>query len=311
MRRLFKYCKKHKLVVIYIICGCMAVLPGFMVKDSFKIRFINFLGKIHPVFIALLIVVATGISLYAIKRFDEDKDVIVNEAVRVGIDSVVLDEIKKRLGLITCKPIRGAMILSSGFAYLVVDAASGDTWQRYTCVYACILVGMLIWVTLYGYIYFGVIIMCMKEVYKWDFKQYIYIYPLATEIFGKFNGVCTCGLTCFWAIGIILIFLSLAVFNANSIGFMLFIGCLIFAGYVFFTFYPYYLTRKKVSLLKLQTIRKIFLTRNMMIKENYDEYIEMIKNISDSPNVLSTNFNLVVTSTLTAAAGLLTSIFTL
>lgn len=164
---------------------------------------------------------------------------------------------------------------------------------------------------MYGYIYFFVIIMCMKEVYEWDFRQYTYIYPLSTEIFDKFNGACTYGLACFWAIGIILIFLSLAVFDTDSFGLMLFIGCLIFAGYVFFTFYPYYLTRKKVSLLKLQTIRTIFLARNMMIKANYDKYIEMIKNVSDSPNVLSTNFNLVVTSTLTAVAGLLTSIITL
>ncbi len=160
-------------------------------------------------------------------------------------------------------------------------------------------------------IYFFVIIMCMKEVYERDFRQYTYIYPLATEIFDKFNGVCTYGLICFWAIGIILIFLSLAVFDADSFGLMLFIGGLIFAGYVFFTFYPYYLTRRKVSLLKLQTIRTVFLARNMMIKENYDRYIEVIKNVSDSPNVLSTNFNLVLTSTLTAVAGVFTSIFTL
>lgn len=64
-------------------------------------------------------------------------------------------------------------------------------------------------------------------------------------------------------------------------------------------------------MLKLQTIRTMFLAKNMMIKENYDSYVEVIKNVSDSPNVLSTNFNLVLTSTLTAIAGLFTSIFTL
>jgi len=314
MRRLLKYCKKHKWGVIYIIYaiwGYVALLKGFKIEDSFGIQSIKFLEKIHPVFIALLIVVATGISLYAVIRFDEDKDVIVNEAVGVGIDSTVVDKIKKRLDLISCKPIRGAMMLSAGLACFVVSIASGGTWQKYTYKYACLLVGLLIGVTLYGYIYFFVIIMCMKEVYKWDFRQYTYIYPLATEIFDKFNGVCTCGLICFWAIGIILIFLSLVVLAEKALGLILIIGGLIFFGYVFFTFYPYYLTRRKVSLLKLQTIRTIFLARNMMIKANYDKYIEMIKNVSDSPNVLSTNFNLVVTSTFTAVAGLLTSIYTL
>ncbi len=161
MRRLLKYCKNHKLGVIYVICGCTAVLLGFKVEDSFGIRSIKFLEKIHPVFIALLILAAMAIALYAIRKFDQDKDMIENEAVGVGIKSAVVDKIKKRLDLITCIPIRGAMMPSAGLACFVVGIASGGTWQRYTCVYACILVGLLIWVTLYGYIFF-----CDYHVYE-------------------------------------------------------------------------------------------------------------------------------------------------
>lgn len=313
MRRLLNWVKCHLLVVAYVIYVCGAVVLGFKVEDSFEIRInsIKFFAQISPVSVALLILTATSISLYAIVRFDKDKDTIEKEAIGVAIKGAGVDKVKMRLALITCVPVRGAMLLSAGLACFVVSIASAGNWQSYTCVYAFVLVGVLIWLTLYGYIYFFMIIMCMKEVYEWEFREYTYIYPLATTIFNRFNGICTYGLICFWAIGTILILLSLVVFDTSSIGVMLVIGSLILLGYVFFTFYPYYLTRKKVSLLKLQTIRTVFLAKNMMIKENYDRYAEVIKNVSDSPNVLSTNFNLVLTSTLTAIAGLITSIFTL
>lgn len=313
MRRLWNCFDCHKLAVIYVFYVCVAVVMGFKVEDSFEIKInsIGLLKQISPMSIVLLILIATTISVYAIVKFDKDKDTIEKEAIRVAIKKSGVDKVKKRLAFITCKPVRGTMILSAGLARFVVSIASGGTWKRYTCVYAFVLVGVLIWVTLYGYIFFFIIIMCMKEVYECDFKEYVYIYPLATGIFDKFNGICTYGLICFWAIGIILILLSLVVFDANSFGLMLVIGGLILLGYLIFTFYPYYLTRKKVSLLKLQTIRTICLAKNMMEKENYDSYVEVIKNVSDSPNVLSTNFNLVLTSTLTAIAGLITSIFTL
>lgn len=313
MRQFLNYLKVHKLAVIYLFYVCLAVVKGFKVEDSFeiKIKSIELFVQISPIVVALLILTATSISLYAIIRFDKDKDIIEKEAIGVAIKEIGIDKVRMRLALITCKPVRGAMLLSAGLACFVVSIASGGNWKSYTCVYASVLVGVLIWLTLYGYIYFFIIIMCMKEVYEWEFREYTYIYPLATTIFNRFNGVCTYGLICFWAIGIILIFLSLMVFDKSSLGLMLVIGSLILLGYVFFTFYPYYLTRKKVSLLKLQTIRTMFLAKNMMIKENYDSYVEVIKNVSDSPNVLSTNFNLVLTSTLTAIAGLFTSIFTL
>ena len=313
MWRFLNCFERHKLAVIYVLYVCAAVVMGFKVEDFFEIRInsIGFLEQISSTPIALLILIATGISGYAIVRFDKDRNIIEKEASRVAIKKAGIDKVKNRLALITCKPVRGAMILSAGLACFVVSIASNGNWKRYTCIYASILVGVLIWVTLYGYIYFFIIIMCMKEVYECDFREYIYIYPLATAIFDKFNGVCTYGLFCFWAIGIILILLSLVVFDASSYGLMIIIGGLILLGYLFFTFYPYYLTRKKVSLLKLQTIRTVFLAQNMMVKENYDSYVEVIKNVSDSPIVLSTNFNLVLTSTLTAIAGLITSIFTL
>lgn len=315
MKWLLKYSKSHKLTAIYVVYVCVAVVMGFYVKESFKVEFkinsVVILKNVSTVIVALLILAATTISLYAIYKFDKEKEIIVAQASEVGVGKTVIKKIEKCMKFATCRRVRNAMVLSLGLGYSVVSIASNNKWDRCTCAYATLLVGTLIGATLYGYIYFFIIIMCMRRIYEEEFEKYIYVYPLATEVFGIYNRICTYGLVCFWAIGIILIFLSLVVFDKSSWGLLLIIGALILAGYVFFTFYPYYLTRKKVSLLKLQTIRILCSDKDMLKKENYDNYIEMIKSVSESPTILSTNFNLVLTSTLTAIAGMLTSILTL
>lgn len=311
MSKIWNYCKSHKLKSAYIFYVCMAVIIGTRIEDSFEIQIFDFYGQIPPVVIAVLILVATTISLLAICRFDKERLTIETEAECVAINETAIVGIKRLMDRITLVPVKLAMILPACLSFFMVSIASNGFWKIGTCVYAIVLVGGLIWATLYAYIYFFVIILCMKAVYECSFRRYIYIYPLATSIFAEFNGICTYGLVCFWAIGMILGVLSLIVFNADSLGLLLIIGLLILLGYIVFTFYPYYLTRKKVFMLKLQTISTICVARNMMIKKNYDDYIPIIKSVSESPNVLTTNFNMVLTSTLTAIASLLTSIFML
>ena len=166
-------------------------------------------------------------------------------------------------------------------------------------------------VTFYGYIYFMVIVMCMRDVYNSDFKDYVSIYPIATKIFEKYTRICSFGLILFWAIGFILILISIIVFSIDAFFIMAVIGILIFAGYLIFTFYPYYLTRKKISTLKMQTIREICERHNMLDKTVFDKYIGIIKYISESPDVMTSNFQLILTSTLAAIAGLVTPILSL
>lgn len=309
MRKIIEYYKSHKLYLVYGIYVSVIWMMGNEVNDTFTFDLFKSTSiDISPMIISFLILVATTISLFADVKFHQDIYLIEREANSVEINELGLKKIRKRIKIIRCIGIKVAMLIPASCSYFIVDVASSDKWEYYTCFYACILVSVLIGLTLYGYIFFFVIIMCMKEVYEWDFRKYTYTYPLATTIFNRFNEICTYGLGRFWSIGAILIFLSLIIFDQKSFSVMLIIGGLILIGYIFFTFYPYYLARKKVSLLKLQTIRTMCFAKNMMETDNYNNYSEMIKNVSDSPNVLSTNFNLVLTSTAAAMTSLITSI---
>ena len=156
-----------------------------------------------------------------------------------------------------------------------------------------------------------VIVMCMRDVYNSDFKDYVSIYPIATKIFERYTRICSFGLILFWAIGFILILISIIVFSIDAFFIMAVIGILIFAGYLIFTFYPYYLTRKQISTLNMQTIREICERHNMLDKTVFDKYIGIIKYISESPDVMTSNFQLILTSTLAAIAGLVTPILSL
>ena len=103
-----------------------------------------------------------------------------------------------------------------------------------------------------------------------------------------------------------MIILSFMVFDAGALVILAIMGALILIGYLVFTFYPYYITRKKISMLKMQTVRNLCSKNNMLEKESFTDCSEIIKFVSDSPNALSTNFQLIITSTIAAIAGLLT-----
>lgn len=263
--------------IVYVGYVVVALLLSFLIKDEFEVNILSYYVNVKPQVLSIFILIATSIALYAVSIFEEKKDTILEEAAEVGIDSKYNKKIEMRFRIIGNLAVKCAITLCGFCALIIVNFADDGSWQEYTHIYACILVAVLIAITLYGYIFFLTIIFCIKDVYDSDFKNYSYVYPLATDIFEKFNQICTFGLVCFWIIGFILIALSFIVFDVNALAILLIIGALIGIGYIVFTFYPYYKTRRKVSLLKMQTIRDLCQENNLLREDNYEKFIPIIK----------------------------------
>ena len=304
---------KKKIIIGYIVYAVGSLVWGIFKNYNIKeLGILNHLFNIELWMLALLVLLATTLSFWAVIRFGECRIIMRTEAQKVNIDETYINKMDARFKIISSIILRIVMVILSFLSgYAVVSTASLNWETTGTQIYAVLLVSALIMVTFYGYIYFMVIVMCMRDVYNSDFKDYVSIYPIATKIFEKYTLICSFGLILFWAIGFILILISIIVFSIDAFFIMAVIGILIFAGYLIFTFYPYYLTRKKISTLKMQTIREICERHNMLDKTVFDKYIGIIKYISESPDVMTSNFQLILTSTLAAIAGLVTPILSL
>lgn len=304
---------KKRVIIGYIVYTIVSLVWGIYRNYDLKdLEILNHSFNIELWMLALLVLLATTLSFLAVLRFGECRTIMRTEAQKVNIDDMYINKIDMRFKLITSIKLRIAIIIL-GFisGYAVVKTASLNLVTTGMLIYAVFLVSVLITITFYGYIYFMVIVMCMRDVYNSDFKEYVFIYPIATNIFEKYTRICSFGLILFWVIGFILILLSLIVFSIDAFFIMAIIGILIFAGYLIFTFYPYYLTRKKISTLKMQTIRDMCERNNMLEKSVFDSYINIIKYISESPDVMTSNFQLILTSTLAAIASLITPFLSL
>ncbi len=61
----------------------------------------------------------------------------------------------------------------------------------------------------------------------------------------------------------------------------------------------------------MQTIREVCKRHNMLEKSVFDSYVSIIKYTSESPDVVTSNFQLILTSTLAAIASLVTPFLSL
>lgn len=304
---------KKKIIIGYIVYAVGSLVWGIFRNYNIKnLEILNHSFNIELWMLTLLVLLATTLSFWAVIRFGECRIIMRTEAQKVNIDETYINKMDVRFKTVSSIMLRTVMVILSFLSgYAVVSTASLNWITTGALIYAVLLVSVLIMVTFYGYIYFMVIVMCMRDVYNSDFEDYVSIYPVATNIFEKYTRICSFGLILFWVIGFILILLSVIVFSIDAFFIMAVIGILIFAGYLIFTFYPYYLTRKKISALKMQTIREICERNNMLDKTVFDSYIGIIKYISESPDVMTSNFQLILTSTLAAIASLVTPILSL
>lgn len=303
---------KKNIIFGYIVYTVISFVFGLLINVNIKeLKILNNSFNIALWMLSLLVLLATTLSFGAVLGFSKCKILMRKEAQKVNIDEKNIKKIDKRFNLISSKRLIISIIITGILSSDAVVKAASLNWEKGIQIYGMILVSILIAITVYGYLYFMVIVLCMRDIYNSDFKEYVFIYPIATGIFEKYNRICSFGLILFWGIGFILIILSVIVFSMDAFLIIAVIGILIFAGYLIFTFYPYYLTRKKISALKMQTIRMVCEKNNMLQRVVFDNYVTIIKYISESPDVMTSNFQLILTSTIAAIASLVTPFFSL
>lgn len=293
-------------VIMLVIGVCISFITG--VEYSVELPIFNYEIGQGLLFLVIIVIVTTGLSLWASVEFASFKLVIFKEAKGVGLDDKLIDGIMVNVHreplIIGASVICGILISTWVVKSSILTSLK---WPQESVWYARFMVTLLAACTVYAYIDFILIVMCMRDIYNYKFKKYVFIYPIATDIFDKYNQICSFGLILFWVIGLILIFLSLIVFDQMVLMPMALIGILILAGYLVFTFYPYYMTRKKITMLKLQTISRICSIHNLQEKQGFDEYHEIVRFVMDSPTLMTSNFHLIITSTVAAIASILTS----
>lgn len=78
---------KRNCYIVYIGYVVGAFVLSFFIKDNFELEVSSNSINVRPQILSFFILVATSISLYAVSIFDKNKDTILQEAEKVGIDS--------------------------------------------------------------------------------------------------------------------------------------------------------------------------------------------------------------------------------
>lgn len=302
-----------KAYYIYGIYSIVALLIGILKNYSLKV--LTVMGQsinIDLWMLSSLVLLTSGVSLIAVHKLDGCKTILKEEAIKVGVESRMLIKNNRLIKSVSKNLLfYVGLFISSVFAgMIIVNAATLDLVSAFK-IYAYILVIVLFFITSHAYIYFFIILIYIRDVYRLNFRNYIYMFPVATGIFEKYTQICSMGLIFFWIVGLLLVILSIIVFDKQALLLMTFIGILILIGYLIFTFYPYYITRKKVSMLKLQTIKKLCGKHDMRRRNEFEHYSDIIKYVFDSPGAMSPNFQIILTSSLAAIASLLPPLLSL
>ena len=298
---------------IYAIYTIIALIIGFLANRLLKE--LNVMGRsinIELWMLSFLVLFTSGISFVAVQKFCECKTILKKQAKKVGIEDSMLKNNDRLIEAISQNSLFYiALGIGSIFAGIFIVNASTLDLVQFSKFYAYVLVIVLFFITAYAYIYFFIILIYIRDVYRLNFRNYTYMFPVATDIFEKYTQICSMGLIFFWIVGLLLVALSIIVFDEQALLLMAFIGILILIGYMIFTFYPYYITRKKVSMLKLQTIKKLCEKHDMRHRDEFEHYSAIVKYVFDSPGAMSTEFQIILTSSLAAIATLLSPFLTL
>lgn len=299
--------KISRIYVVYTIVSFVSLLISFPLNHPLKeLQVMGRSINIELWMLSFLVLLTSAVSFVAVRKLHECKKILKKEAKKVGIEDSMLKNNDELIETISQNPAFYVVLgVSSIFAGICIVNTAALALVRFSKIYAYVLVIFLFFITAYAYIYFFIILIYIRDVYRLNFRNYTYMFPVATDIFEKYTQICSMGLIFFWIVGLLLVALSIIVFDEQALLLMAFIGILILIGYIIFTFYPYYITRKKVSMLKLQTIKKLCEQHDMRRRDEFEHYSGIVKYVFDSPGAMSTNFQIILTSSLAAIATLL------
>lgn len=163
-------------------------------------------------------------------------------------------------------------------------------------LYAGFLVFFAALSTILAYAFLILDVYAIRVVYNGTFRKYVFFYPVSTKIFREYNKIITRGLIRFWLVGSFVLFLTFIVVARKDPIFIT-VAVLAVIGFLLFTFYPFYITKKKIIELKMQTIASLVDTKDAQQIQGKESTVKLIQ---ESPSQISTNYYTLYWSSLLA-----------
>ena len=310
IKDLIKKSKKCIISLLYLFIFSLTFGGCFLAKDNVIHFDIN--GQqldIHLFICILLTCISILFSLVAIKKFSNDIMRIAEQEEQVLQEKKHSPEDSEKMLLITGIYIILPTIIFSWITYRIVRNFNFNPVINF---YIIILAIMYITTMLLAFGCALYIIFKISSIFNEEFKQYDIKYPIATQIFRECYHIFFHGIVLFWVIGILLfILITLLCLNtaAASDTISLNIYTIITAyisillGFILSTIYPYYITKRKVEELKLESINKLNSENNKNHKD--------IQQIKESPNNINSNTSVRVYSTLTIIISIVAQLCTI
>ncbi len=253
------------------------------------------------IFYIIILGVITVISYQSFLRFVKDTECIKTEAENVGLS----DKEEELLNKWTNKIMHRYTPIPAVFMSLCIT----HVFIKYTqlnlsevsglSLFAHVLVFFAALSTILACFSLICNIIAIQTVYSGTFKNYVFFYPVSTMIFRKYTEIISHGLIRFWLVGGCVFFLTFIVVTRRGFIFTI-IAILVFGGFLLFTYFPFYITKKKILELKLQTISLLVNAENAMDDQLIHGKEAIIKIVQESPSQISTNYYTICWSTILA-----------
>ena len=269
-------------------------------KSTFQISLIYYVA------ILCFITVEAYCSFLQFTKYAAD---IAREANDVKLSDSEIEAVEKRLYHIMryYTPVC-TILISLGVAYVFVSNTelnlSAVSWLQ---MYAGFLVFFAALSTILAYTSLIFDVTAIQAVYNGTFKKYIFFYPVSTKIFREYNKIITRGLIKFWLVGSCVLFLTFIVVVHKGPIFIT-VTALAVIGFLLFTFFPFYITKKKIIELKMQTIASLVDAENIIDDQHIQSRESTIKFVQESPSQISTNYYTLYWSTLLALISAIVSL---
>lgn len=201
-----------------------------------------------------------------------------------------------------------ALPISAGVAFVFVKNTELDLLTvNLLKIYAGFLVYFAALSTILAYATLIFDIFAIQAVYNSTFYKYTFLCPVSTKIFREYNKIVTRGLVRFWIVGSCVLFLTFIVVEHKDPIFLTVVSLAII-GFILFTFFPFYITKKKIIELKMESIESLMDTKNVQNDQSIQNRASSVRLILESPSQISTNYYTLYWSTLLAIISALVSL---
>lgn len=288
----------------------IVLLIGLIYFDPFsQVKSWNGDFQMSLIYYVIVLSFITVVSYGSFLQFTKYAADISHEAIDVKLSDSEMQKVYKCLHHVMWHYVPISSILISLYtAFVFVNNTELNLSSvRWLQAYAGFLVFFAALSTILAYTSLILDVYAIRVVYNGTFQKYVFFYPVSTKIFKEYNKIITCGLIRFWVVGICVLFLTFIVVVHKGPIFITVMGLAIF-GFLLFTFFPFYITKKKIIELKMQTIASLVDTKDIAYDWHIQNKESTIKLIQESPSQISTNYYTLYWSTLLALISTIVSL---